>query len=190
MLDHLSFADFHPPLCVLHRRHLSLQRRSKSNGWTLTFLNVIIYVIGLCLMVYTVNIRLIQMMLITTTNHHNANHREPPSIGSRNDFKLLQTVTKLTVLQTMFTITAISYVITSVLHHFVFQNDISLIMDWLIYALTIQTGTLCIYLTFNFNDREYVICRGCNRCCTEFCKWFIEELYGSAIMMNRIESLR
>lgn len=151
----------------------------------LTFINVVIYVIGLCTMIYTLNLKLIKMMMMSNTK----NTRRSPHCPSQS--KLLQTVTKLTLLQTIFTITAVTYIVTSVLNHLVFRAYFSQIMDWLIYAVTVQIGTLCIYLTFNFNDSQYnMCCFACNRCCTKFCEWFIHKLYGSEIMMNRIESMR
>ena len=105
------------------------------------------------------------------------------ALEDQNQSTLLRTVSKLTTLQSTFTITATGYVVTSVLNHLVFQTDISQIIDWFIYGVTVQVGTLCIYLTFNLNNKEYnVCCICCNRCCTVFCQWFIEKLYESEVM--------
>ena len=154
--------------------------------------NLSLFVFCINNLVSTLNLKLIKMMIMAVTNS-TIPSRTKTKIHCRSQSKLLQTVTKFTVLQTVFTVTAISYIITSVLNHLVFQTDLQ-ILNWLTHligCIVVKIGTLCIYLTFKLNDKEYnMCCFGCNRCCTTFCKWFIHKLYGSDIMMNDIKSMR
>ena len=105
-------------------------------GGILTFLNVLIYVIGLCSMIYTLNMKLIKMILMA--NSH---------CSSKYQQNFMKTVIKLSVLQGLFTFSASIYVIVSVAHNLIFYSDWSYLMDWSVYTITIGLGTMCMFLT-------------------------------------------
>ena len=153
-------------------------------GGYLSFLNVFIYCIGLCRMVYTLNMKLIKMILL-------ANDKSKLNLFNKMSQKFMKTITKLSVLQGMFTFSAILYVITAVLHNVILYNYYSYLLDWIIYVITVMTGTLCMYLTFTVNTKEYnILCKCCDKCCTRGCNLTVMRLYGSEIMISQVNDIR
>merc|ERR1711937_171626 len=87
-------------------------------GGSLTFLNVLIYLIGLCWLVYTLNKKLIKMILMANS------HIDSPSNKDRSyQQSFMKMVIKLSVLQGLFTLSASLYVVVSVAHNLIFYND-------------------------------------------------------------------
>merc|ERR1712173_58651 len=97
-----------------------------------TFLNVLIYLIGLCWLVCTLNIKLIKMILM-------ANSHSPCGSDKARSYQqtFMKTVIKLSVLQGLFTASASLYVLVSIAHNLIFYNDWSYLMDWCVYTVTI-----------------------------------------------------
>ena len=150
----------------------------------LTFLNVLIYSFGLCSMVYVLNMKLIKMILV-------ASDKSKLNLFNQVSAKFMSTITKLSVLQGIFTCSAILYVIISIIHNVVFYNFWSYLMDWIFYTLTIITGTACMYLTFTVNSKEYsVICRSCNNLCKSCCNSAVKSLYRSEIMIAEMNQMK
>eukprot|EP00484_Ammonia_sp_Unknown_P007720 CAMPEP_0197075108 /NCGR_PEP_ID=MMETSP1384-20130603/211446_1 /TAXON_ID=29189 /ORGANISM="Ammonia sp." /LENGTH=333 /DNA_ID=CAMNT_0042513951 /DNA_START=287 /DNA_END=1288 /DNA_ORIENTATION=- len=156
------------------------------SGGYLIFVTVVLYLIGIAHMVYTLNMKLIKMILLATTKS------KLNVFGEGIQAKFLQTVTKLSVLQGLFVICATLFVVVSILHNAVFPlNYVSYLLDWAFFILTMMVDTLCMYLTFTMNASEYrTLCKLCNRCCSRGCHLLVLHYYSSEIMMTEVNTIR
>ena len=78
-----------------------------------------------------------------------------------------------------------------IVHNLIVHNLISEVVNWTMYSLTNMIGTLCIYLTFTFNGKEYnILCRSCDQCCAKLCNITVKWLYGTQLMMTEISRHR
>eukprot|EP01084_Bolivina_argentea_P055731 102122_1 len=156
------------------------------NKWgpILHFILYLLYIFGLCCMYYLLNMNLIKMVML-------GNDRSRIYIFNPVQSSFMSTVTKLSVLQGIFTFTATFYLVITVINNIIFHNSISNIVEWLCYAFTVIVGTLSIYLTFNMNLTEYkCICKPCNICCKKFCESLVKWLYLTNIMKTEIKTIR
>eukprot|EP01083_Nonionella_stella_P027167 74763_1 len=150
-------------------------------GNMITFAHILFYILGLSTLVYSLNIRLIKTILANQKTDFEAKFKKNSFTRMQADF--LHTVTKLSLLQSIFIVSAILYVTFSVLHHLLFANTVSDIMDWSLYAMLIIIATLCMYLTFGVNLTEYnCICNLCNKCCLRCCYATVSYLYGAQLI--------
>ena len=102
------------------------------------------YIIGLIASYYLLNRNLIRMVML-------ANDRSKIYLFNASQNQFMQTVTKLSVLISLFTVAVILYVIVSLIDYAVGPNPISESVVWIVYALTVVLGTLSIFLSFHFN---------------------------------------
>lgn len=80
-----------------------------------------------------------------------ANDRSKIYLFNASQSQFMQTVTKLSVLISLFTVAVVLYVIVSLIDYAVGPNPISEAVVWIVYALTVVLGTLSIFLSFHFN---------------------------------------
>eukprot|EP01084_Bolivina_argentea_P215435 365753_1 len=153
-------------------------------GPILHALNFIVYITGLCSLYFALNMKLIKMVMM-------ANEKSKIYIFNPIQASFMLTVTKLSVLQTIFTSTTIIYVLQSLCHHLIFHNIISEFTDWIVYVFTVCIGTSAIYLTFKMNVREYnLLCGCCNKSCKHCCHRTVKWLYLTDIWQTEMSTMR
>eukprot|EP01084_Bolivina_argentea_P215433 365749_1 len=148
------------------------------------FITYILYILGLCKLYYLLNTKLIKMVML-------AEHRSKISLFNSVQSTFMGTVTKLCVLQGVFMLSVIIYVIMSILHNMIINNFISDIFEWIVYTITVIVGTISIYLTFNMNIKEYnFFCNHCNKCCTKLCAHIVRKLYETNMVQTELRLVR
>ena len=117
---------------------------------------MIIYILGLCHLGYLLNN---QLLLVVIVND------DPLSNMNGIQLQLLKTATKVAVLQSIYTVSIIVYVIVTIICN-ILGSDGAYLLDWIVYFVIAIIGTICICLAFRINEKEYILL--CKRCDSSF----------------------
>jgi len=143
----------------------------------------LLYIGGLTASYCVLNRNLIAMIMLN-------NDRSRIYLFNASQSQFLQTVTRLSVLISSFTVAVALYVAISFVDFAVGPNPASHAVLWVVYALTVVLGTLSIFLSFHFNEDEYrFFCSPCNWCCGICCQLFVKKAYLNKSVQGRIREL-
>ena len=88
---------------------------------------------------------------------------------------MLNLITKFSLLISIFTMYTIVYVAVSMMNIIWFVHVWFSIISWCFYIGNIMMGTLCCYLLFGMNTREFIyLCKCCHNRCTICCKFLVK----------------
>eukprot|EP01084_Bolivina_argentea_P090091 162391_1 len=146
-------------------------------AFTLIIIEISIYIFGLCQLTYILNKKLLLLVTLNSDGKTKMNQRQ---------LKLVQTVTKLTVLLSIYVVSTISYVIITVICG-VYSTDLSELIDFCAYTVASVVGVICIFLTFWVNNSNYIcLCNQCDMICSKLCRYIAQSKIAQSKMKGHL----
>lgn len=130
-----------------------------------TAVNTLLYICGLCHLTWTINKKLFKLILLSADDNKNSIQHEL-SGSKQAQLSLLRTSTKLSVLQVIYTVSTVSYVIIAVLCNIKSDSKINQFVDFVAYWCSGIIRSLVLFLMFQCNDKSYsFLCKWCDQKC-------------------------
>ena len=128
-------------------------------------ISVLIYISGLCHLCYSINQKLFRATLTQKDSVHTDSEANVPIIDiNHRQIRMVTLIAKFSVLMSLFGMVTFINAGFAATEAILSDNALFMVIAWCIWMLDIMFGTLCVYLLFGMNDKEY-------RCLCKCCHW-------------------